>query len=377
MLDRSNDKRKIQRQRERVYRGLEEAWERSRRGEKGTALVRADLDAARFIVFSDQHKGVRNRADDFRQSERAYNSALAYYFELGSTLIVLGDSEELWKEHPGQVLKAYRRTLNLEADFHRAGRYHRIWGNHDDQWSLPLVARWYLEPIFGPIEVLESLTIELTREGEPQGSIFLLHGHQGTSNSDRFTRISRIPVRYLWRPLQRLTGYSLNTPAKDWELREGHNLAMGSWAADQPGAFILIAGHTHRPVFKSNLLAAQIRDRLEEARRQLAARPENAESRSRVAQLAAQLEWTLAQDLQDPGGGAVRGPDRPSYFNTGCCCFLDGDITGIEIAEGEIRLVRWPDRDDRPVPEVLASVEIRTLLRECATPSLRTAGSLP
>ena len=32
---------------------------------------------------------------------------------------------------------------------------------------------------------------------------------------------------------------------------------------------------------------------------------------------------------------------KPSYFNSGCCCFDDGTITGIEIAEGFIRLVKW------------------------------------
>jgi hypothetical protein len=36
----------------------------------------------------------------------------------------------------------------------------------------------------------------------------------------------------------------------------------------------------------------------------------------------------------------------PCYFNTGCCSFGDGDITGIEIADGEIRLVRWPADPD-------------------------------
>ena len=31
----------------------------------------------------------------------------------------------------------------------------------------------------------------------------------------------------------------------------------------------------------------------------------------------------------------------PTYFNSGCCCFSDGDITGIEIADGYIRLIKW------------------------------------
>ena len=32
----------------------------------------------------------------------------------------------------------------------------------------------------------------------------------------------------------------------------------------------------------------------------------------------------------------------PCYFNTGCCSFPDGDVTGLEIADRQIRLVRWP-----------------------------------
>jgi hypothetical protein len=32
---------------------------------------------------------------------------------------------------------------------------------------------------------------------------------------------------------------------------------------------------------------------------------------------------------------------KPTYFNSGCCCFEDGTITGIEIAGGNIRLVKW------------------------------------
>ena len=31
----------------------------------------------------------------------------------------------------------------------------------------------------------------------------------------------------------------------------------------------------------------------------------------------------------------------PSYFNTGCCRFSDGDITGIEITGQTISLVKW------------------------------------
>ncbi len=56
---------------------------------------------------------------------------------------------------------------------------------------------------------------------------------------------------------------------------------------------------------------------------------------------------------------------KPSYFNTGCCAFLDGDVTGLEISDGEIRLVRWPDDDDTPEPKVLAYTELKDVFAAC------------
>ncbi|HZZ76233.1 MAG TPA: hypothetical protein VFE04_09915, partial [Puia sp.] len=32
---------------------------------------------------------------------------------------------------------------------------------------------------------------------------------------------------------------------------------------------------------------------------------------------------------------------KPTYFNSGCCCYEDGTITGIEICDGFIRLIKW------------------------------------
>ena len=54
--------------------------------------------------------------------------------------------------------------------------------------------------------------------------------------------------------------------------------------------------------------------------------------------------------------------EPPCYFNTGCCSFPDGDVTGLEIAEGKIRLVRWPDDDERPLPKLLVEDDLRRVL---------------
>ena len=37
----------------------------------------------------------------------------------------------------------------------------------------------------------------------------------------------------------------------------------------------------------------------------------------------------------------------------------DGNITGIEIEGGRIKLVRWPDHNGRPEPEVLAAADLQ------------------
>lgn len=33
--------------------------------------------------------------------------------------------------------------------------------------------------------------------------------------------------------------------------------------------------------------------------------------------------------------------EKPCYFNTGCCSYSDGDITGIEINDKKIKLIKW------------------------------------
>jgi len=54
---------------------------------------------------------------------------------------------------------------------------------------------------------------------------------------------------------------------------------------------------------------------------------------------------------------------RPCYFNTGCCSFADGSITGVEIEAGHIRLVRWTGESGAPVRECLREAGLANLFR--------------
>lgn len=320
-----------------------------------------EADAARLVIFSDLHKGARDGADDFLRCERAYHAALGYYLEQGHRLIVLGDVEELWENGPDEVLNAYGRTLELEADFHREGRYERFWGNHDDLWGHPDAAEKRLVPLYPGLRVREALKLSVVSGGQELGLILLAHGHQGTLESERFALVSKFVVRHFWRPMQRRFGFSATTPATDWDLRQRHEAAMFAWAKSHPAKLVLIAGHTHRPVFGSSRPPEPDVRPLDEIERELheveTAQPVD---RERASRLRAELEWTEAAARR--GGPPPIRVDPPCYFNTGCCSFPDGDVTGIEIAEGRIRLVRWPTDDEEPLAKVLVEDDLRDVL---------------
>jgi hypothetical protein len=82
------------------------------------------------------------------------------------------------------------------------------------------------------------------------------------------------------------------------------------------------------------------------------------EAAERVRRLRAELEWVRAEENQASADRVVPMAG-PYYFNSGCCCFVDGHITGIEIDGGEIRLVRWPDASGEPAPSVLERADLR------------------
>ena len=64
------------------------------------------------------------------------------------------------------------------------------------------------------------------RDGKEElGRLFFVHGHQGTLDSDRLHRSPGFWCDNFWRPIQRVFKISVNTPAKDFELRYEHDSA--------------------------------------------------------------------------------------------------------------------------------------------------------
>jgi hypothetical protein len=233
-----------------IGRGLSRAHSSAR----GDTIERSALDELDLIVFSDHHKGVRDDADDFWRCEAAYNAALGYYLESGYHLVVLGDAEELWESPAEKVVgdrPTYQRTLTLEGLFASSDRYTRVYGNHDDQWEDDAtVLKAALGVSSDDFRVREALCLELERKDGNIGRLFLTHGHQGTLESQLLAPASKFLVRHGWSRVQRLIRRPWNTPARDHALRGRHNSAMCRWASSQREPLVLIAGHTHQPVFR-------------------------------------------------------------------------------------------------------------------------------
>lgn len=325
----------------------------------GSAQVESkQLADLQLVIFSDMHRGARDGADDFERCEPAYSAALGWYLEREFELCLLGDVEELWENDIDEVLPKYQAVMDLEAAFMRGPGLRRFYGNHDLDWRDEAHVRTYLEPSFPGIQVKEALRLRVLDGQNPLGEIFLVHGHQGTDLSDRGSWLSRLALRRVWRKVQASQGFLSTTPAESHELRHKHDQAMFRWAREHAigsppdQRSMVIAGHTHHPVLPDNppprpstADAARLIAELKRARS--AGAGEEA-----IAPLRAELERIRALGRRVPYDATPIEP--PCYFNTGCCCFPDRDVTCLEISAGEIRLIRWLDDDGAARPQLLA-----------------------
>lgn len=300
---------------------------------KNTSTRWLDIEQDSWIIFSDHHRGVGDGADDFAPCKETYLSALNHYSKQGFGLILLGVVEEFWENTLKSVVTKYADVLQAEKEFYEQSKLLKVWGNHDDAWNHLQQVRKYLFPFFANIVTHESILFEVAQEGRVLGKMLPVHGHQGSGASDKFAGISKWFVRVFWRNFQRIFKIHLSTPAKSKELKDKHDIAMHTWAK-QKSKQLVIFGHTHQPVFMSkNHL-----DILEKERAKLIAKGDQSSERCETIE-----RRIKALEKKTTAIGTLVADSQPCYFNTGCCSFADGDITGIELSNGEIRLIKWKD----------------------------------
>jgi UDP-2,3-diacylglucosamine pyrophosphatase LpxH len=287
----------------------------------------------RYVIFSDHHKGGRSRADDFLPCEQTYLKALDHYLAEGYTLIILGDAEELWEEPIQKVTDSYQNVFEQEARFHPE-RLIRVYGNHDISWKMPDTVKQHMESFFPGIVYREDLLFAYHADRPGGGELFLVHGYQGTIESDLLIPVARKVLPYFAR-FQHHTGIGYTTPSQDACLRSKHDNRLYRWVSKK-SKLILIAGHTHRPVWSSKSHLDKLTEELYDLLR-LDDDQQPHDYETMVEQKKQEIERKRAEF--PPCDDMVK--TRPAYFNTGCCSFMDGDITGMELENGVLRLIKW------------------------------------
>ena len=249
-------------------------------------------DSSKFIFFSDCHRGDNSFADDFASNRNIYYHALKHYFNEGFTYTELGDGDELWENLSfDAILNAHKNVYMLMKLFHEYGRLHMIWGNHDMVYRNPDYVKKHLSTyfdaktgedidLFRDIEYNEGIVLKHNQTGQ---ELFLTHGHQADWWNYRFWKWSRFMVRILWKPLNLMGIADPTSPAKNHKELIKVERRTKRWITENNN-LITIIGHTHRPRF-----------------------PE---------------------------------PNEVPLFNDGSCVH-PRSITGIEIENSEISLIKW------------------------------------
>ncbi len=291
-----------------------------------------DLKRDRYIIFSDMHKADKAPGiDECHPNEMLLCHVLEQYYNNDWRLVLNGDIEECWEAKPREIMAAYKDTIfTLERMFAEKGPeyYTRIYGNHDDLWRHPEKVEKHLKPVLGDIEVYSGLLL-----GD---ELVITHGHQGEGLDDTYAWFSRYFVRHPWRWIQRFTRISTARAATNHLIRWKRDQKLYRWAKSR--SKVLIAGHTHRPMFQTFACRAELQEACATLEREV---------HNNTASYLMKANLQLMKDLLRNGSGLGKWNDFtrddqpvPCYFNSGALVHKKG-LTGIEIADGEIRLVKW------------------------------------
>jgi len=248
----------------------------------------------KFIIFSDCHRGDGSFADDFANNRNIYFHALKQYFNEGFNYIELGDGDELWENlFFKDLFETYKNVYLLLQKFYIENKLYMVFGNHDMVYKNPATAKKNYSEYFDIIEgkkkpLMPGLKfnegIVLTNT-ETQQEIFLAHGHQADFMNYVGWKVNRFLVQILWKPLQVWGIKDPTSPAKNYVEQIKVEKRVKEWIENHNNK-ITIIGHTHRP------------------------------------------------HMPQPSKKTV------NYFNSGCCVH-PRSITGIEIVNNTIALIKW------------------------------------
>ncbi|WP_326907302.1 metallophosphoesterase [Sedimentibacter sp. MB31-C6] len=248
-------------------------------------------NSSKFILMSDCHRGTGGWEDNFSNNQNIYFAALNYYYKENYTYIELGDGDELWENSDiTDIIQEHSDIFWLLRKFYKEKRLYFIYGNHDmlkkntkfiekklTYYFYERNNKYYL--LFNDVKIHEGIVLKHKETGN---KILLIHGHQVDCLNYKLWRLARLLVRYFWKPLETFGVKDVTRTAKNYKKKYLVAKKLTEWVIREN--HMLIAGHNHRPFF-----------------------PEIGE---------------------------------PPYFNDGSCVH-PRCITGIEISDGSICLIKW------------------------------------
>lgn len=282
--------------------------------------------AGRLVFMSDFHMGDGSTRDDFRRNRELVAGVLAsYYLPGGWRLVLNGDIEELHKFSPAVIRATYPEHYELFSAFRRDGRLVKIVGNHD----LALL----LEPEY------EYPLLDALRLDAPEGRILAFHGHQSRKLYGKHHRLSDLLVRYFVSPL-RIPAFD-----KPRESRRRYRAERRIYRASKNLGAVIIAGHTHRPLFESHSKYDSMRWNIESLLRDYtrAAAEERPGIEALVRIYADELKrLSRAERSRGRSRSLYEREDLlvPSMFNSGCAVGKLG-FTCIELDGTSVALSYW------------------------------------
>ncbi len=298
-----------------------------------------DIVGNKYVMISDVHLGNDSGADDFRENKFIMVNALEKYNAQGYTLILLGDIEELWQFDLAEIRDTYDDSV-YEAMRQFGDRIIRVFGNHDIDWS------WPEDPIHSDgsarRRAVEAVKMRYKKGDDPK--ILLLHGHQGSTESDKSSWISRLAVHGPWTPIEsamRWLGIYGNPSYTKSQVTQEFEQIYHGWAKRKK--VMVICGHSHRAIFASRSYAEKLEEEIEDLQLEIQQNSGNTKLiEEKIKQITEKQRVLLKERMKgrdiDP---MVTGRKlKPCFFNTGCALYTNG-ITAIELDDQEIRLVKW------------------------------------
>lgn len=246
-------------------------------------------DNTKLVIMSDCHRGAGNNYDNFIKNQNIYEAALTYYYNNGFTYIELGDGDDMWEvKNYKEIVDEHLDTFKLLSKFNNSNRLIMVYGNHDMCKKSKKVLKKYFYEYYNSVtktyeQLLDNLVVyEALVLNYKNHDILMIHGHQIDLLNSTFWKLSRFLVRNVWKNLESMGIKDPTSAAKNYKVAKKTEKKLENWSIKNNK--IVIAGHTHRPVY-----------------------PKTGES---------------------------------LYFNDGSCIHPNG-ITCIEIEKGTITLVKW------------------------------------